>query len=95
MAVASHIPSRHKGHGFRYVQTGNKCYLRAKLQPVLNSKLATCIMAANPSVFPTFFLASNSEYGNLFVPIIFLKIRLNNFYLVIFSPSLIRSGARA
>ena len=24
-----HIPSTHKGHHFRYVQAGNKCYLRA------------------------------------------------------------------
>ena len=27
--MASHIPSTHKGHGFRYVQADNKCYLRA------------------------------------------------------------------
>ena len=33
VAMTSHIPSTHKGHGFRYVQAGNKYYLRA----------ATCI----------------------------------------------------
>ena len=29
VVMASSIPSTHKGHGFRYVQAGNKCYLRA------------------------------------------------------------------
>ena len=29
VAMASGIPSTHKGHGFRYVQAGNTCYLRA------------------------------------------------------------------
>ena len=33
--MASHIPSTHKWHGFRYVQAGNKCYLSAGV--------ATCI----------------------------------------------------
>ena len=29
VAMASHIPSMHKGYGLRYVQADNKCYLRA------------------------------------------------------------------
>ena len=29
VAMASHIPSTHKGHGFRYEQADNKCDLRA------------------------------------------------------------------
>ena len=45
VAMVSSIPSTHKGHGFRYGQAGNKCFLRAGA--------ATCIEFKVSSSHPT------------------------------------------
>ena len=38
--MASLIPSTHKGHGFRYVQAGNTCYLRAGAATCIEFKVS-------------------------------------------------------
>ena len=38
--MASHIPSTHNGHGFRYMQADNECYLRAGAATCIEFKVS-------------------------------------------------------